>query len=126
MSRGWRMGAVALLAVLSSGCVDSGLPGKNLPLDVARFREWSYPLYQEAVQPSGLPDLVSFDQGTWALQAAPFVEAGLESALQRNPQLLRPVSGGEAQFLALSWDRPPFDRLFLRAPSGLRTYERVY
>lgn len=126
MSRGWRMGAVALLAVLSSGCVDSGLPGKNLPLDVARFREWSYPLYQEAVQPSGLPDLVSFDQGTWALQAAPFAEAGLESALQRNPQLLRPVSGGEAQFLALSWDQPPFDRLFLRAPSGLRTYERVY
>ncbi|HEU5209557.1 MAG TPA: hypothetical protein VFU06_09110 [Longimicrobiales bacterium] len=126
MSRGWRMGAVALLAVLSSGCVDSGLPGKNLPLDVARFREWSYPLYQEAVQPSGLPDLVSFDQGTWALQAATLAEAGLESALQRNPQLLRPVSGGEAQFLALSWDQPPFDRLFLRAPSGLRTYERVY
>jgi hypothetical protein len=120
------MGAVALLAVISSGCVDSGLPGKNLPLDVARHREWSYPLYQAAVQPSGLPDLISFDGGTWALQAAPFVEAGLESALQRDPQLLRPVSGGEAQFLALAWDEAPFDRLFLRAPSGLRSYERVY
>ncbi len=126
MSTGWRMGAVALLAVLSSGCVDSGLPGKNLPLEVARFREWSYPLYQEAVQPSGLPDLISFDGGTWALQAAPFTESGLISTLERDPQLLRPVSGGTEQFLALAWDEAPYNRLFLRAPSGLRTYERVY
>ncbi|NLG63356.1 MAG: hypothetical protein GX539_14055 [Candidatus Cloacimonetes bacterium] len=126
MSRSWRMGAVALLAVMSRACVDSGLPGKNLPLDVARFREWSYPLYEAAVTPSGLPDLVSFDDATWALQAATRTEAGLESALERNPQFLRPVSGGEAQFLALTWDQSPYNRLFLRAPSGLRTYERVF
>ncbi len=120
------MGAVALLTVISSACVDSGLPGKNLPLEVARFREWSYPPYQPAVQPSGLPDLVSFDGGTWALQDAPHVESGLVSALQRDPTLMRPVSGGTPQFLALTWDEAPFDRLFLQAPSGLRTYERVY
>lgn len=126
MFTGWRLGAVALLAVTGSGCVDSGLPGKNLPLDVARHREWSYPLYQEAVQPSGLPDLVSFDGSTWALQAAPFAEAGIESALTRDPQLLRAVSTGSASFQALRWDEPPYDRLYLQAPSGMRTYERVY
>ena len=126
MSRTWRIGAVALLAAISSGCVDSGLPGKNLPLDEARFREWSYPLYEMAVHPSGLPDLISFDDGTWALMAAPHRKGGMESALERSPQLLRPVSGGEAQFMALAWDTPPYNRLFLRAPSGLRTYARVY
>src|SRR5690606_41743198 len=98
----------------------------TLRLAGARFRGWSSPLYEAAVTPSGLPDLVSFDDATWALQAATRTEAGLESALERNPQFLRPVSGGEAQFLALTWDQSPYNRLFLRAPSGLRTYERVF
>ncbi len=127
MARNRPAGAVALLAVIgATACVDSGLPGKNLPLEQARHREWSYPLYQEAVQPSGLPDLVPFDDGLWALRAAPLHELGLETALTRNPELLRPVSTGSAALSAFAWDEAPYDRLFLQTESGLRTYDRVY
>jgi hypothetical protein len=122
-----RAGATALLTViLATGCVDSGLPGKNLPLEEARHREWRYPLYQAAVQPSGLPDLIHFDGSTWALQSHGWPEMGIATTLTRDPSMLEVVSGGSAAFQALRWDEAPYDRLFLRAPSGLREYERVY
>ena len=127
MARIWRRRAATLLALIAfTGCVDSGLPDKNLPLEQARHREWSYPIYLEAVQPSGLPELVSFNESTWALQAAAWPEYGLESALTRDPTLLRSVATGAAPLQALRWDTAPFDRLFLASPGGLRTYERVY
>lgn len=127
MSRIWRLPAVALLALSGiTGCVDSGLPDKNLPLEEARHREWSYPVYQAAVQPSGLPELVSFNESTWALQAAAWSEYGMESTLTRDPALLEGVSTGATRLQALRWDTAPYDRLFLATPGGLRTYERVY
>lgn len=130
MSRdGGRVGALALLLMIgATGCVDSGLPGKNLPLAEARHREWSYPLYQAAVQPSGLPGLISFDGRTWALQAANWPEMGLERALTRDPALLQSVPGARdgASLGALAWDEAPYDRLFMSTPFGMRTYERVY
>lgn len=129
MSRdGGRVGALALLVLIgATGCVDSGLPGKNLPLAEARHREWSYPLYQEAVQPSGLPDLISFDGRTWALQAMNWPEMGLEGALTRDPTLLQAVpTAAGASLEALAWDEAPYDQLFMATPAGMRTYERVY
>lgn len=129
MARDWRQSsALALLVLLgTTGCVDSGLPGKNLPLEQARHRAWSYPLYEVAAQQSEVPALISLDDRTWALSAIVPPELGTESTLARDPSLLRTVSSaGGASLQALTWDDSPFDLLFARTSAGIRTYQRVY
>lgn len=51
MKRGGRTrtGLLAVAATLVLGaCHEGGLPDRNLPLQEARHREWSYPAYQPA------------------------------------------------------------------------------
>lgn len=115
----------ALLAVLAAvGCKDSGLPDRNLPLEEARHRVWSYPLYDVVVAP-GLPLLVNVDETVWALQARPAFYS-LESAIVPET-MTNTATAGRAALQALTWDEAPFDRLYASTEAGRSvTYERVY
>ena len=116
---------VALLAVLAAvGCKDSGLRDRNLPLEEARHRVWSYPLYDVVVAP-GLPLLVNVDETVWALQARPAFYT-LASATIPQTMTTRTASG-IAVLQTLAWDEAPFDRFYVTTPTGEAvTYERVY
>lgn len=94
---------VALLAV--TGCKDSGLPGMNLPLQVAEHKPTPYILYTSgAIQ--GQPDLREVDGEHW------LVGGGEE---QIPDALMAAIGTGQgAQLHALAWDTPPHDRLYER------------
>jgi hypothetical protein len=116
--------AAAIAVLAAAGCKDSGLPDRNLPLEEARHRQWSYPLYDMVVAP-GLPLLVNVDETMWALQAAPaFYSLGAPSVPEH--MLRAATAGGPVALRALSWDDAPFDRLYAGAGAVTATYERVY
>jgi hypothetical protein len=97
-----RVGAGALV-LLAIGCVDSGLPGKNLPLEEARTRPFRYEVYEaRAVEP------VRIEDREWVAAGAP---------MQIPPRLLTPVTP-DGNVFALTTDASPRSRLYLRSETG--------
>jgi len=99
--------AVAVLAL--AGCKDSGLPGMNLPLQVAEHKPTLYPLY-------------AYPQGQVQLDAAEV--AGRDWLLvrveERIPDAMVVAVGGAEHFV-LAWDTEPYDRVYERVAPGRYT-----
>jgi hypothetical protein len=107
-----RAGACALVLWTGAGCRDSGLPGRNTPVAEAMRQAGSYPVY-EAAEPGLDPSAGAFVMGgaRWQTTGPP------ETVPQR---LLRPVASTSGiQLYALSWDEPPYSRLYAAGPEGL-------
>ncbi|MEX0892280.1 MAG: hypothetical protein WEB88_08925 [Gemmatimonadota bacterium] len=102
--------AVAVLAL--AGCKDSGLPGMNLPLQVAEHKPTPYPLY-------------AYPQGQLQLDAAEV--AGRDWLLvrveERIPDAMLVAVGGVngAQHYVLAWDMEPYDRVYEQVAPGRYT-----
>jgi hypothetical protein len=95
------LGTTAILLALTA-CRDSGLPGKNLPLDEARTKPFRYSVYDANAD---LP-AAQVDGRTWrAAGPAESIPAGL----------LVPVeAGGGREMFALATDSPPRARLYMK------------
>lgn len=105
-----------LTAGLLAGCVDSGLPDRNLPRAQAERRVFEYPAYQMAAP---RPEVLELAGRRW------LPSFSIETI---QPALLRPVAEtAGTRLYALAWDSEPFDRLYL--PVGQdrwRTVEHVF
>lgn len=95
-----------LACVLAAGCVDSGLPGENLPLEDARTRPLHYDLYDENAAPAA----VHYDGLDWIV-AGP--------ALTIADGLLTAVPDAGDGVFALTSDGEHHKRLYLRTTEGL-------
>lgn len=98
----------ALLAglIAAVGCVDSGLPGKNLPLEEARVKPPVYETYD-----SGHPMApIHFGDHDW-------MAAG--HAVNIADRLLAPVAGAGDNVFVLATDNEPYSRLYVRTDHGL-------
>lgn len=107
-----RHGRGSVLAlILVAGCRDSGLPHRNTPADQARLQAWRYPVYEVATP------LTDAAAGVYTLGEQRFIAT---AAVEHVPErLLRPVGTAQGrQLFALSWDRSPFDRLYMVGPDG--------
>jgi hypothetical protein len=101
--------AAVVAALALAGCKDSGLPGMNLPLQVAEHKPTPYVLYTPAAA-SGQRQVLEMDGEHWLLTSA---EEAIPDAL------LGPAgAAGEGEPRALAWDSPPYDRLYQRTPEG--------
>jgi hypothetical protein len=102
-----------LVLVALTGCRDSGLPDRNLPLQEAEQRQWRYPLYASGVTSS----TIRHDGADWAIAGAPVVA----------PARMFAAVGGEGgrTVHALTNDSPPYDRLYLQTDTGWRPYARI-
>jgi hypothetical protein len=110
-----RVAVVALFGISHPACRDSGLPGKNLPYEQARHREFRYPAYEPA--DSATPIALA---GRYWVGALP-----VESIPDR---LLVPVgsAGGQTLF-APRGRQSPYSRLYARVSEGRwRPYVRLY
>jgi hypothetical protein len=114
-----RRALVRLVVVLWCGaalaaCRDSGLPGKNLPLDQARHREFRYPAYQRSPENTPIPLA-----GAYWMSGPP-----VESIPDR---LLSPAGSASGQTLyALRGRQAPHSRLYARVSDGRwRPYVRL-
>ena len=108
MTRNVRIAAV-LAATAYAGC---DTKGRNIPLEVAKYQP-PKPLYGDVVRIAPEPALpwriVTVDGRQWAPTTT-------EYALP--DRFVRPVGTGDGmRFHALTWDRPPFDRLLVARPA---------
>jgi hypothetical protein len=104
-------GACALVLWAGTGCRDSGLPGRNTRVEDAMRQTGGYPVY-EAAAPGVDPSAAAFVMGgvRWQTTGPP------ETVPQR---LLRPVASTSGiQLYALTWDEPPYSRLYAAGPEG--------
>jgi hypothetical protein len=98
---------LAILAgLVAGGCVDSGLPGENLPLEDARTRPLVYDLYDEGQHVGP----VHYDDRDW-LVAGPAIMIG--------DALLSPVPAAGADVFALASDTGDHARLYIRTVAGM-------
>lgn len=100
-SIGW---IIAVAAV--AGCVDSGLPGKNLPREEARTRAFRYAVYDATLNVPA----VKLEDREW-------VVAGPANHIPES-MLTRVGVDGEREVFALSADVAPFDRIYVRSNGG--------
>jgi hypothetical protein len=109
-----KMAVVVGCGATLAGCRDSGLPGKNLPLQQARHREFRYPAYQRS--PENVP--VAAVGYHWIPGPPP------ETIPER---LLTPVGAAGGQTLyAPRGQQAPHSRLYARASDGRwRPYVRL-
>jgi hypothetical protein len=108
-----RVAGAGIVAVALSGCVDSGLPGKNLPLEQARTKPFRYSVYDAA---SDLP-AAEVAGRTWR-------PAGPPEPVPAS--LLVPVeSMGAHDVFSLSTDPAPHSRLYVRTGTLYTPYARV-
>jgi hypothetical protein len=124
MSGSGRFGRGGWLAWLAlgalPGCQDVGLPGRNTAEGQAAVQPFRYVVYDMAA-PAGAPGetVTEIAPATDAASAAParsqhWLPSGATVAIP--DRLLRPVGGtGASVVYALSWDTPPYDRLFAAA-----------
>lgn len=107
VARPGRMGVIAVVALLGlTACKDNGLKDRNLPLDEARHRQYSYPAYEAT--PSDVP-----------------VAAGGRAYMPSLPYesipdgVLVPVSGATGEVLyAVRGSQAPYSRLYAEAGEG--------
>ena len=96
---------LVLVAIAAAACVDSGLPGKNLPIDEARNRLPAYNTYDASLD----IEPVHFEGRDW-------MAAGPASPIAMN--LLEAVVMGEREVYVLATDEAPYGRLYLRTANG--------
>jgi hypothetical protein len=111
VSKGGYVACALAAGVLLGGCRDSGLPGRNTPVEEAMTGTSPYPLY-EAADPRmpGGPAIFTVGEQRWLSQSG-------SVAVPRR--LLRPVGAtGGYQIHALTWDDAPYGMLFATAPNG--------
>lgn len=116
------------MIVMSTGaCVDSGLPGKNLPLEEARHKQPRYPMYSEA--PEMATDFASIQlaDNTWLIRPIAPQSLGLQMAYAKSNTLMRPDANmNGVGFYTLTWDSAPYDRVFASVDGrNFAVYERV-
>lgn len=103
--------AAVLLAGATAGCVDSGLPDRNLPRAEAVHRTYSYPAYQAAAT----SEVWDFAGRRW--QALGTVET-------IDPALLRQVANANGTVLfALNTDQEPYTQLY--TPMGANRWRPI-
>jgi hypothetical protein len=99
--RGRTIGLITLVMAFAA-CRDSGLPGKNLPLEEARTRVFPYSVYDAAENVAP----VRFQDRTWMVAGPP---------VSMDARLLRALEGeGERAVFALATDSEPYTRLYVR------------
>jgi hypothetical protein len=105
--RGSRVKALLVLAMTSvlglTACRDSGLPDRNLPLQEARHRQYSFVAYEPANQPP-----IAFAGRHW-IRSLP-----IETIPVARLEAVGAVDGTE--LFALRGARTPYSRLY--APAG--------
>ena len=107
----WTLRAGALALVALAGCVDSGLPERNTSMPEAMSAPSSYEVYEGS---SALTDPAA---AVITMQRQRWMTAGFAPHVPR--EMLEPVaSAGGRPLYALSWDDPPFTRLYLEGPGG--------
>jgi len=93
---------LAISAILVfAACRDSGLPGKNLPLEEARSRVFPYSTYDAASNVAP----VKIQDRTWMVAGPP---------ISIDARLLRAVAGADREVFALATDSEPYTRLYVR------------
>ena len=124
--RGKRTAATMRRAVLGmagaltlTACVDSGLPGMNLPLEEAMRVPPPYPLYERAPATQPLAAGIGVAGRAWLGIAGAAPPYGLSAGRELPATMLESVGQVEgASIYSLAWDEAPFDRLYARLPSG--------
>lgn len=103
------MAALGLVVGTTSGCIDMGLDG-NIPLEEAQDRA-PRALVAAVYRPvEAVPARVIVEGRLW-------VPSGLPLTLDAS-QLRTIGSAGGVAVHARSWDTPPFDALYVRAPQS--------
>jgi hypothetical protein len=114
--RRWIRGGMAALGfALAAGCVDSGLPDRNLPLEEAEHRPFRYQVYD--VRPEA-EAIVHHDDSDWAVAGA----------AERIPAsaLVPAGAGGSQALFSLASDAAPFDRLYMESEGGWIPLARIH
>jgi hypothetical protein len=106
INRRLALGVTCVLALATGACRDMGLRG-NVPLAEAETRTFRYSVYA-ATEPGAEAELVAVGGATW-------MAAGTAESLP--DRLFTPVPDAP-QVHALTWDRPPYDRLYVRRDDG--------
>lgn len=102
---------LAAVTLILGACRDSGLPGKNLPLTEAENRPFRYAVYDVAAPAVAAQSVIQADSARWMIAGG---------AQPIRPGLLAPVAAeGGAQIFAPTWERAPYDRLWVRVSDGM-------
>ena len=106
-------------ALTLTACVDSGLPGKNLPREEAMRVPPPYPLYERASANQPLAAGIGVAGRAWLGVAGAAAPYGLTARRELPASMLASVGQvAGASIYSLAWDEPPFDRLYGRLPTG--------
>ncbi|MEO5511528.1 MAG: hypothetical protein ABIV28_06310 [Longimicrobiales bacterium] len=104
-SAAWSAAIFTVLAL--GGCKDSGLPGKNRPLNEAMQSEWRYPAYEQV---AGADSVMSLAGHRWQI-------TGEKQTIPSR--LLAPVATvNGAEIFSLKSDVAPYDRLYSATTDG--------
>ena len=103
-----------LILVAVSGCVDSGLPDRNLPLDEAESRQFRYNVYDSRAEAE---TIFQHEDADWAV-------AGTAERIPASHLVSAGTAGAHALFV-LATDQAPYDRLYIETERGWMPYARV-
>lgn len=124
MGRTLRLGMAAAVLTLGA-CKDMGARGSaDVPLAVARTRPVQFWAYQ-AVNPAQRKAYEGRTGDLFALGGQSFIVQFPDFA--GPPTLLRPVgSAGGSNVLALTWDQPPFEQLYVASGGRVQAAPEVW
>lgn len=106
-------------ALAGAACVDSGLPGKNLPLEQAMQKAPPYTLYETATPTEPMAAGIAVAGRAWTGTSAHHPPLGLVPGSELPARYLSQIGAIEgAAVYALAWDESPFDHLYARLPAG--------
>ncbi|MGH7502256.1 MAG: hypothetical protein ACREL7_10920 [Longimicrobiales bacterium] len=106
--------AAAAIIFVATGCRDSGLPDRNLPLAEAEHRRFGYELYEPS---DAAESALQHEDSEW-------VVAGPPMNIPASRLVPAGTAGGRAVF-TLANDPAPFDRLYVEGDRGWTPYARL-
>ena len=106
---GMRPVAVTMAVLALAGCKDSGLPGKNLPLQLAEHKPLPYPVYS---YPQG-----QLQVGAIEVAGRDWLTVQVEERIPDALMVALPTGDGPTVY-ALAWDDAPYDRLYHQLAAG--------
>jgi hypothetical protein len=113
--RRWFSGfAAGLVLVTLPGCVDSGLPDRNLALEEAENRQFRYAVYDTRAEAE---TIFRHEDADWAV-------AGTAERIPAAYLVAVGTAGTHGLFV-LATDPPPYDRLYVETERGWMPYARV-
>ncbi len=104
---GARWAVVAIAGLALGACKDSGLPGKNLPLNEGMQAEWRYAAYEKT---PAAAKVMTLEGHRWQITGAQ------ETVPTRMLRSVATVNGAEV--FSLKWDEAPYDRLYTAGENG--------